>query len=31
MVVFHVLFDAKDFPIGLKRRVESRNRGYKGA
>lgn len=31
MVIFHVLFDAKDLPIGLKRRVESRNSSYKGA
>lgn len=30
MVVFHVLFDAKDLSIGLKRRIESCNSGYKG-
>ena len=31
MVVFHILFDAKDLPIGLKRRIEGRNSSYKGA
>ena len=31
MVVFHVLLDAKDLPIGLKRRVKRRYGGYKGA
>lgn len=31
MVVFHVLFDAKDLPIGLKRRIKRRNSSYKGA
>lgn len=31
MVVFHVLFYAKDLSIGLKRRVESRYSSYKGA
>lgn len=31
MVVFHILFYAKDLSIGLKRRIERRNSGYKGA
>lgn len=31
MVVFHILFYAKDLSIGLKRRVKCRYSGYKGA